>query len=328
MNISIYDKNLDRISIIENRFVSCFWSEGYNTAEPFTLELQETEEYKKKIRPGCLVGRSDRRAIMVISTVECRNGTIVATGRQAAGLFADVVFIGEVEPGKTVDKAILEAYNKTSKCANIEFAESSLTATYDEAITNMSMLNMIELVTQSKDVGFRVVKNGKKLVAEFYQPTDDNPYRLAKWFGNVDVHSVVLSTSNLKNYAFVIGADRSGSQVIVEVDETNGDDRKEMVIESGESQQYGESAAKFEERLRAVGHESLNERKRTWSADFSPIGSGFGEKYDIGDFVHLTLPDFGLTFVARVMRFREIEQHNTNSITVSIGDITIVRRKK
>ena len=64
MNLSLYDPQLNRISIIESRFVSCMWSEGYNTTQPFTLELQATAEYKQKVKPDCYVGRDDRKTLM------------------------------------------------------------------------------------------------------------------------------------------------------------------------------------------------------------------------------------------------------------------------
>ena len=45
------------------------WSEGYNTTQPFTLELLATAEYKQKVKPDCYVGRDDRKTLMVIKTV-------------------------------------------------------------------------------------------------------------------------------------------------------------------------------------------------------------------------------------------------------------------
>ena len=64
MNLSLYDPQLNRIAIIEGRFVSCMWSEGYNTTQPFTLELLATAEYKQKVKPDCYVGRDDRKTLI------------------------------------------------------------------------------------------------------------------------------------------------------------------------------------------------------------------------------------------------------------------------
>ena len=40
MRLNLYDKDLNRIAVIGSQYVSCLWSEGYNTTQPFTMELQ------------------------------------------------------------------------------------------------------------------------------------------------------------------------------------------------------------------------------------------------------------------------------------------------
>lgn len=328
MRISIYDKELNRVDIIESRFVSCLWAEGYNTTGSFSLELQESESHKRNVRPGYFVGRTDRKALMVITTVEARDGKIVATGKTADRLLQDVSFVGKIDAGANVDTAVINAYNNSSKCVDFDFEETDLGIAYDEPIENVSILEMVQTMAQSKDVGFRVTKNGNRLLAGFYQPSNENTYRLAKGFGNVDVQSIVLSIENLKNYAIVLGTDSNDNTVRVDVDETSGDDRKEIIVDSGESPKDGETSSQFKERLKAIGHETLCENKKTWSANFSPIESQFGKKYDLGDFVLLVLPDYNLRFMARVTRFQEIEQNNSSNVTISVGEITIVRSKK
>jgi hypothetical protein len=328
MRISIYDKELNRVDIIESRFVSCLWAEGYNTTGSFSLELQESESHKRNVRPGYFVGRTDRKALMVITTVEARDGKIVATGKTADRLLQDVSFVGKIDAGSNVDRAVINAYNNSSKCVDLDFEETDLGVAYDEPIENLSILEMVQTMAQSKDVGFRVTKNGNRLLAGFYQPSNENPYRLAKGFGNVDVQSIVLSIENLKNYAIVLGTDSNDKTVRIDVDETNGDDRKEIIVDSGESPKDGETTSQFKERLKAIGHETLCENRKTWSANFSPIESQFGKKYDLGDFVLLMLPDYNLRFMARVTRFQEIEQNNSSNVTISVGEITIVRSKK
>ena len=76
MNLNLYDENLNRIAIIGGQYVSCLWSEGYNTIENFALELIETDEYKKKIAVDCYVGRDDRKTLMVIKAVQISDGKI------------------------------------------------------------------------------------------------------------------------------------------------------------------------------------------------------------------------------------------------------------
>jgi hypothetical protein len=328
MNLNIYDKDLNRVDIIENRFVSCFWAEGYNTTEKFTLELQESDAHKKNIRPGYFVGRPDREALMVITTVEAKDGKIVATGKEAKRILDDVVFFGNIPAGQNVDKAITNAYNNSSKCVDVDFAESDIGAIYDEEMENASILKIAETMCSGGDVGFKIVKNGKRLLVKFYKPTDENPYKMSKGFGNVDIKSILLSIENLKNYAIVIGQDSSGNIIRVDVDETNGEPRKEVIVSNPNGKKNAESLDSFKKRLRSFGHEQLEGFRKTWRANIGPSAADFGSKYDLGDFVVLFLPDYDLRFMARVTRFEQIEQNNSSKLTISVGEITIIRSKK
>ena len=125
MNLNLYDNKMNRIAIIGGRFISVFWSEGYNTTEPFTLELQETEEFKRKLRPDCYVGRDDRKSLMVVKTVQIAGGKIIATGKQATRCLDDVQFVGIIEKDRPVAAAIREAYESGEGYEGFTFAETA-----------------------------------------------------------------------------------------------------------------------------------------------------------------------------------------------------------
>lgn len=44
MNLNLYDADLNRIAIIGDQYISCLWSEVYNTVGNFSLELVATDE--------------------------------------------------------------------------------------------------------------------------------------------------------------------------------------------------------------------------------------------------------------------------------------------
>lgn len=324
MNINIYDKELNRIGIVENKFVSCFWSEGYNTTEPFTLELQATEQYKKIVRPDNFVGRTDRKCLMVIKSVEAIDGKIIATGFQAQKMLDDVSFIGKISANSEVDKAIIQAYNDSSKCVSAKFAESNIGATYKEETENISIWQMIEIMCQSADVGIRSEKNGNSVLFSFYKPGKRENAIFSKQFGNADISSIMLAITNLKNYAIVIGSDLSDKTVRVDCDETNGEQRREIIV-SGGVQKNGESNADYQKRLQALGHEELLKHNKIWEIRAIPTANDFGKKFDLGDIVTFLLPDYEMKFEARISRFQQKEQSNTTTTTIDIGEITIKR---
>lgn len=326
MNLNIYDKDLNRIAIIGNRYISCFWSEGYNTVEPFSLELNETEEYKEKIKTDFYVCRSDRKTVMIIKTVESKGGKIIATGKQATRALDDASFIGTIESGSMIDISIKNAYNGSNKCRNIEFLETDLQVPYNHEISNKSILELCQTMCQSEDVGFKVEKNGGFLQASFYKPEIDQNLVFSEKFGNIFVESLSFSTENAKNYAIVLGEGEGENRKKVFVDQTNGADRLDLIVDASDIQKEdGETEESYNDRLVSRGVEKLLCRKEVFSCAFRPHEKDFCEKYDLGDILTVYLTDFGVKLQARVSRFTQKSQNNKIETKVEVGQIVIKR---
>lgn len=326
MNLNLYDVDLNRIAIIGNRFVSCLWSEGYNTVQPFALELQVTDEYRKKIRPDCYVGRNDRKTLMVIKTVQITDGKIVASGFQATRVLDDSAFIGTIPEGSRIDTAIPNAYASSTKYHLVEFAESDLPATYDGQISHKPILDMCKTMCQSVDMGFRAVRGQNRILIEFYMPALNPNLIYSERFGNLILQSITLSTGNVKNYAIVLGEGEGDNRARVDVDLTYGENRRELIVDARDIQKEdGETDDSYTLRLKARGLEELLKRKKTWECAFSPIAKDFGTRFDLGDILTVLLPEYGMKLQARVAKFTQKEQRNQTTTTVEVGEITIVR---
>lgn len=326
MKLNLYDKDLNRIAIIGQQYISCLWSEGYNTIEKFTLELVETDEYKKKVRPDCYVGRDDRKTLMVIKTVQIKDGKIVASGKQAGRVLDDVSFVGTIKSGSMIDTSIKNAYNNSSKYHNLEFSDSNLRIPYNQQISNKSILSLCTTMCQSQDVGFRVIKNNGVLTVEFYQPAYNQNLVFSERFGNVSVDSVSMSTETSKNYAIVLGAGEGEDRKRIDVDKTNGADRREIIIDAKNIQmEENETEESYNSKLTARGIEKLLEKSETYSFSFTPHKNDFGKKYDLGDILVVYLNDYGIKLQARVSRFTQKSQNNKMDTTIDVGQITIKR---
>jgi hypothetical protein len=326
MKLNLYDKNLNRIAIIGQQYISCLWSEGYNTVENFTLELAATDEYKKKVRPDCYVGRDDRKTLMVVKTVQTNGDKIVASGKQAGRVLDDVSFIGTIESGSMIDTSIKNAYNNSNKYYGLEFSNSDLKIPYNHQISNKSFLDLCTTMCQSEDLGFRVVRSNRTLLVEFYQPEYNQNLVFSENFGNVSVNSVSMSTETTKNYAIVLGAGDEENRRIVYVDKTHGQDRREIIIDAKDIQmEENETEESYNSRLVARGVEKLLEKSGTYSFSFTPHKMDFGVKYDLGDILIVYLSDYGLKLQARVSKFTQKSQNNKMDTTINVGQITIKR---
>ena len=323
MNLNLYDKDLNRIAIIGTRFKSCLWNEGYNTVEPFTVELGLTDEYKKKLQKDFYVGRDDRNTLMVIKAIEYSGQSIVVTGYPPSRILDDVAFIGTIGENSNIDESIKEAYNKSNGYYNLTFASSDTGVVYPERISNKSFLELCEKTCQSTECGFRVVKKDKSLVVELYKPTEKDNLIFSESFGNLTVDGISISCDNEKNYAIVLG-----EMIRVDVDLTGGADRKELIVDARDlRQQEEEPLIAYMNRLRARGFESLLERSDGFSVRITPRSADFGIKYDLGDILTIRLPDYGLTLKARVERFSQKSQQNQTETIVKVGKILKLKRR-
>lgn len=324
MNLNLYNEDLERISIIGTNFVSCLWSEGYNTTEDFTLEVQATKEYKSKLKPDCYVGRDDRKALMVIKSIQTVGNRIIATGKQATRVLEDVAFVGTIPEGSLIDSSVKSAYNVSSKFHNLEFANTNLGVKYDNQISHKSFLELCKIMCQDKDVGLKVIRQSGGLIAEFYKPTSDSKAKLSQSFGNVKIDNIILSTENYRNYAVVLGEGEEDNRTRVDVDFTKGEKKREIIVDARDIQQEdGETATQYKKRLYARGVERLLEQRKTWECAILPLAKEFGLKYDLGDMVDIVLNEYNIKMQARISRFTQKQQRNQLETIVEIGNITI-----
>ena len=326
MKIKIYDKDLNPILFIDEQFVSCLWSEGYNTIGSFCLELIDTAEYRKKIREDFYAGRSDRDTLMVIKTVEFRDGRIIASGKQATAVLDDVAMIGTIPTGVNIDTAVKNAYNGSAKFRKLNFAETNIGVKSTHQISNESFAEVCSTLCADTDLGIRVKKAGAELLAEFYQPPENPNLVFSKQYGNLSEPKITLSTEGAKNYAIVFGQGEGENRTYTTVDMTNGKDRRELVVDANDLQMdEGEVMEDYLKRLKSRGIEKLLECQSVFSCSFIPSEKDFGNKYDLGDILTVNLSEYGLKLKARVSKFSQKSQSNKTETTVEVGKIVIAR---
>lgn len=326
MKLNLYDKEMNRISIIGDRFISCMWSEGYNTTQPFTVELQETEEYKQKVKPDLYVGRDDRKTIMVIKTVQVKDGKIIATGKQATRCLDDVPFIGTIEAGEYLAPAVKQAYENSDGFEGVFFADTALDVICAHQISNKSFLELCEKACQDSDTGFRAVRSNEGVGVEFYKPAARTNLRFSQTFGNLVVNSILLSTENLKNHAIVLGAGDGSNRLRVDVDKSDGQQKRSLIVDARDLiRGENESEDSYKTRLTARGVEKLLEKQGARECVFAPVAKDFGDRYDLGDVLTVLLQDYGIRLQARVSRFTQKTQNNKTTTSIEVGTITIMR---
>lgn len=333
MNISLYSPTMERIAIIGGGYISCAWSEGYNTVQPFTLELIATDEYKKKVKPDCYVGRDDRKTLMVLKTVRTKNGRIIASGKQATRCLDDVAFRGRIPAGSNITQSIKSAYDGTEGFERWRVAASSLPDTYGHTISNKTIADLLLIMCKDSDIGYRAVRNNGFINLEFYKPEPVENRILREAYGSLRIEAITLSTEKLKNHAVILGEGEDDDRFTVELDirSDTSVQKRSMIIDARDIQRekndkgVQESDESYTERLIARGYERLLEQTSTWECAMEPLPEEFGKLYDLGDIVTALLPDYGIRLRARIVRFTQNSKDNKTDTTMEIGTITVTR---
>lgn len=327
MRLSIYSHAMERLAIIGDSYVSCAWSEGYNTCEAFVLELQATEQLQQLVRPDCYVGRADRAALMVVKTVQIRDGLLTASGHQATRVLDDVAFRGTIPAGSRITTALRNAWNSSQRFQGVSWAPTNLPDTYDHTISNKSMQELAEKMCQAADIGIRAVRVSGSVEIQLYKPAYDPNKVISPAFGSAALDGITLSTERLKNHALVLGQGEGDDRETVEVDTRIGSEQlRSMIVDARDlSQGKDETIDEYRARLAARGYEKLLEQLPTWEAVVLPYPGDFGTRYDLGDIITLPLPSYGLRLQARLARTTWNSQDNRTELTIEVGSITIVR---
>ena len=259
-------------------------------------------------------------------TVRVKDGHIIATGKEAKRCLDDVACEKVIPAGSNLADAVRSAYDESSKFHNIEFSEQALGVSYDHQISNKSFMLLCQTMCQDTDTGWRVVRSGKRIVAEFYKP-EANPNRvLSERYGSLKVDSITRSTENQKNVAIVLGEGEGEARFRVRVDMSGGAQKLEMFVDARDViREEGESDSSYSARLKARGVEALLEKQGTLVCALNPLPKEFGTMYDLGDVITVLLPDYGMKMQARITRFTQQSQNNVIETILEVGNITITR---
>ena len=234
--------------------------------------------------------------------------------------------IGTIQAGVNIDTAVKNAYNGSAKFRKLNFAGTNIGVKSTHQISNASFLEVCSTLCADTDLGIRVKKAGAGLLAEFYQPAENPNLVFSKQYGNLSEPEITLSTEGTKNYAIVFGQGEGENRTYTTVDMTNGQDRRELVVDAKDLQMDdGETMEDYLKRLESRGIEKLLECQSVFSCSFIPSEKDFGNKYDLGDILTVNLSEYGLKLKARVSKFSQKSQSNKTETTVEVGQIVIAR---
>lgn len=319
MFINIYDLQLNRIGILQT-WISMTWEERYNDLGSFTLEVVQDDQSVELIKPWRYCRIQDSDTIMVILSVQLKDGHLIAYGKSALAILerricTDVVNKGSVA-ASTMEVLVegMEAWDNF----NVK-GDSNIPDVYNSQKSGGTVWDYVSDISKSTDIGVKVIMEGGKLMFTCYKPALNVNARYSLDYGNLSNIAYAISDMDFRNIAYVAGQGEGANRVSVYVGNISlsGAERHEIYVDARDLQQEeDETLDAYKERLKARGAEKLLEQVHIDNVTFD-IDE---ERANLGDIVRVKLPQFGVTKQVRVTGRTITSEYNNKKISLSVGE--------
>ena len=338
MDLYILDPDINQLGVIDG-YSSLRWRRRFFEPGEIELHCPATAENLVLLRPENIIHRLDRKEAAIIEgvTVEGTNNgdEITATGRMGSSMLDRRIITPTINFSGTVEAAMRKIVSDNAITArplpHLVLGDAvGLTPTATFQATYKTVLSVCEALAKAAPLGFRVRLDvtGKQWIFEVYDGTDrtvtqhDRPYVLfSDEFRNITGPEYTRNSTGYCNYAIVGGEGEGANRVIVEVDQTNGEDRRELWVDAKDLQKGDLSDADYRAQLIQRGTEKLAEAARVENFSAAAVDTAnfaYLTDWDLGDIV--SFEKWGLRLDQRITEVEEVDEGGVMTITPVCGN--------
>ena len=338
MDLYIYNPKIEGLGVVDT-FSSFRWRRKFFEPGEFELHCKASTENLTLLRPGNIIHRLDRKEAGKIEGIAI-NGTdngdeISATGRFLSSQLVDRIITPTINFSGTTENAMRKIVSDNAITARpIDLlglgALNGFTPVTSFQATGKNVLTTLTALAKSSNIGYRTrldVPN-KALIFETYQGTDKSvtqtarPYVLfSDRFNNIANPTYTLNGTAYKNYAYVAGEGEGIARIIVIVDRTNGEPRRELWVDARDLQKGELSDTDYKAQLTQRGLEKLAECAAVESFEADAVDTANFEyltDWDLGDTV--SFEKWGVLLNRRVTEVEEIYENGVKTVTPVCGN--------
>jgi hypothetical protein len=327
MELYIYNPAIEQQGVVDS-FSSLRWRRRFFEPGEFELHCAATADNVALLAEGNVIHRLDHSEAgtiegMGIETTD--NGDeISVTGRMGSSMLEQRIitptinFIGTTETA--MRKIVSDNAIATRPITGLTLGTlSNFTQSCSFQASYKNVLTTLEALGKSAPLGFRVwldVPN-KQWIFEVYDGVDKTvtqtarPYVLfSDEFRNISSPKYTYNNQDYKNYAIVGGEGEGTARVIVEVDQTNGEPRRELWVDAKDLQKSDLTDADYQAQLRQRGLEKLAEAAKTESFEAGAVNTANYEyltDWNLGDIV--SFEKWGILLNQRITEVEEVYEN-------------------
>lgn len=337
MDLLIYSPDIVSVGVVDC-FSSFRWRRKYFEPGEFELHCAATADNLAALAPGHIIHRLDRKEAGIIEGVSVaeNNGSeeITATGRFGSCLLCQRIitptinFSGTVEGG--MRKVVADNATTARPIAHLALGTAhGYSETCAFQATGKNVQATLTAIAKASGLGYisRLDVPSRQWLFEVYKGTDKSvtqsagPYVLfSDEFGNITGPQYTYNEQAFKNYAYVAGEGEGAARVVVEVDQTGGEPRRELWVDARDLQKGELTDAQYRAQLTQRGLEKLAESARSESFEAAAVDTANFEylnDWDLGDIV--SFEKWGLLLNQRITEVEEVYENGVVTITPVCG---------
>lgn len=332
--LSFYSPELE-LCFDMGKYRSLRWRPMYD--KPGEFELHTSPAWFSNIYCGQLILRPDRpKDTVVVEGIDIESSDLIITGRFLSCILEDAAiteqynFDGPIE--EAMRQLVTEQYGRVGRTLQMRLAPAgNFSATIQAQVSLKNLLTVMQAMAKAGGLGFRVYADPAEqcLFFEVYQGidrTESQEENARVTFSDVD-HNIEKphyqeNETQYKNYAIVCGEGEGANRTIVEVDRTNGEDRRELLVDARDLSKGNQTDAQYEAILAQRGNDKLDEHSRIQSFEAGIKSSSqfrYKENWDLGDIVTGKQIAWGVAMDRRVTEIEEVYENDVMTVTPTLG---------
>jgi hypothetical protein len=335
MDLYILDPNIELQGIIDG-YSSLRWRRRFFEPGEFELHCKASTENLTLLRPENIIHRLDRQEAAIIEGVDIKStdagDEITATGRMGSSMLDRRIITPTINFSGTVEDAMRKIITENRPPSNLVFGTAGgYSASCTFQATGKGALAVCTALAKAAPLGFRCRLDvpGKQWVFEAYSGVDrtvtqhGRPYVLFSGeYENIDGPKYENNTTGYANYAYVAGQGEGSARIVVTVDQTGGEPRRELWVDARDLQQAdGQTDADYRAQLIQRGTEKLAEAARVENFSAAAVDTAnfaYLTDWDLGDIV--SFEKWGLRLDQRITEVEEVDEGGVTTITPVCGN--------
>lgn len=338
MELYIYSPSIEQLGVIDS-FSSLRWRRRFFEPGEFELHCPANSDNLALLAEGNIIARLDRCEAGVIEglTVESTDESgdeLTVTGRMGSSLLDRRIITPAISFTGTAEAAMRKIVSDNAIAARpipglTLGTPGNFTPACSFQVRYKGVLETLEAIGKAAPLGFRLRLDipQRAWVFEAYNGADKTvtqtarPYVLfSDGFGNISGPKYTLNNTGYCNFAYVGGEENDSGQVLVTVDQTNGEPQRELWVDAKDLKKGDLSDTEYHAQLNQRGLEKLSGTVKAESFEASAVDTKnfqYLSDWDLGDIV--SFEKWGLRLDQRITEVEEIFEGGVETVTPTCG---------